>query len=393
VLARHLAVVILIAATILLVLAMYDVPITGLLATSAVGSAIIGLALQDVLGNVIAGVALQAEHPFKVGDWVNLGEHMGRVIEMNWRATRILTLDGHHVVLPNSTVARGEIKNYHQPKPVEARHLIVGVEYGVPPAKVKSVLLEAALGAEGVVSRPEPKIWLIKYGDFSITYEIKFWLERFADHRDIEDAVMTRVWYLLKRNQIVIPFPIRNIFHHRDVRPFRKDVLEPGVEAIYCILRGVPILRPLAKDDLHALAGRLGVSIYTAGEVLVRQGQPGDSFLIIDSGRVAVRVGDSQVAVLRAGDYFGEMSLLTGQPRSATVVAMEDTRVMVIDRECFESVLKANPEIAEKLSEELERIEAENLARLQEQGVVDPKAEPTSAHSLLGRLKRLFGLG
>ncbi|KPJ55254.1 MAG: hypothetical protein AMS16_04320 [Planctomycetes bacterium DG_58] len=392
VIARHIAIVILLAVAIVMVLGAFEVPITPLLATSAIGTAIIGLALQDVLGNVIAGVALQAERPFAVGDWVEIGEIMGRVVEMNWRATKLATLDDDYVILPNSTVARNRIRNFAAPRLNEARHLYVGVEYGQPPGKVKSVLMEAVQGADGVLSRPTPKVWVVEYGDFAIKYEIKFWLDRFADHQIIQDNVMTRIWYLFRRNDITIPFPIRNVFHYRLRQGFVADVLQPGSDEVTAILQSVQRLQPLSREELSALSYRLTVALYTADEVLVREDEPGASFLIIASGKVSVRVDGAEVATLTDRDHFGEMSLLTGEPRNATVVALAETRVLIIDRDCFESIIKANPAVADALSKELERIHAENLAKLQAKGVADPGAKPQTAGTLLKLVRRFFGL-
>ena len=363
-----------------------------LLATSAIGTAIIGLALQDVLGNVIAGVALQAEKPFKVGDWVEIGDVMGEVVEMNWRATKLATLDYDYMIIPNSMVARDRIRNFAAPTLSEARHLHVGVEYGQPPGKVRSVLMEAIQGAEGVLPTPVPEVWVVKYGDFAITYEIKFWLDRFREHPEIQDNVMTRIWYYFKRNGITIPFPIRNVFHYRLTQGFVQDVLQPGSPEVIGILRDVQLLQPLNEEELSALSNRLRAALFTAGETLVRQSEPGASFMIIVSGKVSVRVDDSEVATLSDRNHFGEMSLLTGEPRSATVVALVDTRVLIIDRDCFESTLKANPAVVNALSKELERIQAENLATLQARGVADPDAKPRTAGVLLSLVKRFFGL-
>ena len=392
VLARHLTVAILVAGTIVLVLSLFGVEITPLLATSAIGTAIIGLALQDVLGNVIAGVALQAEQPFKVGDWVHIGDAMGRVVEMNWRATRLATMEGDHVILPNSTVARDKIRNYQEPVPAEARYLTVGVEYAAAPGEVKRVLAEAIDGADGVLKRPAPKVRLIKYGDFSITYEMKFWIDRFGEHPDIQDNVMTRVWYLFRRNRITIPFPIRNVFHHRPPETTPRPTLRPGSEEVMAILRGVTLFEPLSDEQLTDLSNRLEVGLYTTGEALVRQDQPGDSFFVIASGHVSVRVNDVEVARLNDRDYFGEMSLMTGQPRNATVVALIDTCVLIISRDCFHTVLEANPTIVERLTAALERINAERTKRQQEQGIAEAAGKAMPGRSLLRHVRHFFGL-
>jgi len=392
VIVRHIAIVLILAVAVIMVLSASGVEVGPLLATSAIGTAIIGLALQDVLGNVVAGVALQAERPFKVGDWVQVGEIMGEVVEMNWRATKLATLDDDYVILPNSTVARDRIRNFAAPRLTEARHLKVGVEYGQPPGKVKAVLMQAVRGAEGVLARPVPEVWVVEYGDFAIKYEIKFWLDRFRQHPEIEDRVMTRIWYFFKRNGITIPFPIRNVFHYRMTQGFVQDTVQPGSPEVTAILKGMPLLQPLNEEELNSLSNRLQVALYTAGETLVRQSEPGDSFMIIAGGRVSVRVNDTEVTTLTDHDHFGEMSVMTGEPRSATIVALTDTRVLILDRECFESVLKANPAVVDALSKELERIHAENLSRLQASGVADPKAKPRTAGTLLGLVKRFFGL-
>ena len=281
VIVRHIAIAILLAVTILTVLSESGWEIGPLLATSAIGTAIIGLALQDVLGNVIAGVALQAEKPFKVGDWVEIGDVMGEVVEMNWRATKLATLDYDYMIIPNSMVARDRIRNFAAPTLSEARHLHVGVEYGQPPGKVRSVLMEAIQGAEGVLPTPVPEVWVVKYGDFAITYEIKFWLDRFREHPEIQDNVMTRIWYYFKRNGITIPFPIRNVFHYRLTQGFVQDVLQPGSPEVIGILRDVQLLQPLNEEELSALSNRLRAALFTAGETLVRQSEPGASFMII----------------------------------------------------------------------------------------------------------------
>jgi small-conductance mechanosensitive channel len=202
---------------------------------------------------------------FRVGDWVRIGDLEGRVIEMNWRATRLATLDDDHLILPNSAVARERIRNFNAPTAVEARRVRVGVEYGVAPAAVKSVLIQAARDAYGVLERPAPKVRLITYGDSAITYEIKFWIDRFEERDDIEDGVMTRVWYLLRRNEITIPFPIRDVYQHNVVPAAPRRGLCPGSKEVTDILRGVELLQPLDEHVLSGLSSRLRVALYAAG--------------------------------------------------------------------------------------------------------------------------------
>jgi small-conductance mechanosensitive channel/CRP-like cAMP-binding protein len=391
-LARHLVIILLIAGTIIVVLSAYGVEITGLVATSAVASAVIGLALQDTLGNLIAGIALQSERSFKSGDWIRVGDLDGRVIEMTWRTTRLSTLDDDLVIVPNSMLARERIRNFQVPTTVQARRLSVGVEYGAPPARVKAVLAEAAAGAECVLADPAPRVRLISFGDFAVTYEIKYWIDRYAEREDIADRVMTRVWYLLRRHRISIPFPIRDVHMHPAAEHETHALLRPHSDEVRALLRSVELLRPLSDDEVAEVADSLDVELYTAGEELVRQGEPGDSFFFIAEGHVSVRIDGLEVAKLGPRDYFGEMSLLTGEPRGATVVALVDTQVLAVDRACFETVLRANPAVAEALAKTLERLSAENVAKLQARGVA-VEAAPKSAGFILDLVRKLFRLG
>ncbi len=173
---RALAFIVVILLTLSLVL---QVQLSSVVISSTVLSAVIGLALQDLLKNVIAGIALQTERPFDVGHWVEINKQTGRVVEMSWRATRVITVDGNYVIYPNSSLAQAELINYTLGSPIQAMHVQVGVGYSHAPNLVKRVLMEAALASPDVCRDPRPSIKLIQYGDYSVTYDIKFWLHNY----------------------------------------------------------------------------------------------------------------------------------------------------------------------------------------------------------------------
>ena len=375
-----------------------NIDLSPIIFTSAAVTLILGLALQDLLSNLFAGFTLHMERPFKIGDWVLAGSQVGEVVNVTWRATRIKTLDGDYVIIPNSTISKDEIINYYAPSRIHARHIKVGVSYDAPPNKVKDVMVNAALSSKRVLPDPAPEVWLVDFGDFSITYELKFWIDNYRLYNQIEDDVHTRIWYAFRRNGIHIPFPIRNIYMRSIPKGEQERAREREIAEKVAAMRPVEILRPLSDEELVTLASKVHTHFYGRGEVLVRQGDGGDSFFIVTDGRVAVSVEDTRgrsavVAHLEGGDFFGEGSLLTGEPRSATVTAAEDTRIILIDKPSFSHILTQNPSIAESLSKILEsrlRELAEKKAAAEEVAGKAIDVEPFTV--ILKKIRRFFGV-
>lgn len=322
-----------------------------LLGASAVFSIIIGLAVQDSVGNLFAGLFLQIDRPLKVGDWVLVSGIEGRVAEINWRSTRLVTRTNDSVSIPNNTISRAEIKNFTQPTTLHRVDKKVGVSYAAQPNKVKRVLGEAMREVDGVLSVPPPEAFLVEYGDFAVEYQLRYWIDDYGRLQSIGDEVMTAVWYQLRRHAISIPFPIRDVYLHR-ARP-QDGVVQAEKVAL---LRKVDFLAPVPEAELLLLAEDLTLRLYAAGEPICAQGEAGNTFYVVWSGRVAVRARagagpEVDVAELERGSYFGEMSLLTGEPRSATVVAREDTELLELGRASFGQLLSSSPSIAESMSQ------------------------------------------
>lgn len=389
-----LAVVILFA----LLKVMLKVDVTPVFFTSAAVTLVVGLALQDLLSNLFAGITLNMERPFQIGDWVMAGSQIGEVANVTWRATRIRTMDGDYVVIPNSKISKEEIINYHAPTRVHARHLSVGVSYDAPPNRVKDVVVDAALETKGVLSSPSPLVRLVDFGDFAITYEVKFWIDDYKSHKEIEDEVQTRIWYAFRRNGIQIPFPIRNVYMRSISTEEEETKRDMMVAERVAAMKPVEILKPLTKEELWRLASKVKTECYGKGEVLARQGDSGDSFLIIKGGKVQVLVRDgrgrsSVVSHLETGDFFGEGSLLTGEPRSATVTAVEDTEVIVIDKSNFADILTRKPSICTELSKILEgRLRELVKTRAALEKVPEEEIKVESCSVILKKIKNFFGI-
>lgn len=375
---------------------LYAVNLTGFLVTSTVLSAILGLSLQDVLASLMAGIALQIEGSVSPREWVKVGDKEGEVVQTSWRTITLKTRDGHHVVLPNAKVAREDLVNYSRPGPLERLRASVGVSYAHPPGEVKAVLTAAAAGAEGVSASPPPEAIVTAFGESAIEYELRFFTLDFERAHQTRDAVLSRVWYALKRAGMEIPFPRREVALRRVSDALGAERAEALRRESFAVLRSVATFHPLTDEQVRVLARTARLERYTAGEVLVRQGAEGRSLFVIRSGEVRVDRTDPdgarrELARLGPGRFFGETSLLTGEPRSASVVALSELEVVVVDKEAFGAVILADPRLVRDLSLELERRAAEE-ARLSAEPDRGAAAAAAGSGSFFTRIQRFFGV-
>ena len=361
--------------------------VTGLFTTAGVLSIVLGLALQDTLGNFFAGLALQTERPYQVKDWVSFADFEGTIEDVSWRSTQLRTRNNDIVTVPNSSLAKETFVNHSRPSRISGRLVDIGVAYRHPPAEVKRVLLAACGEVPEILATPRPLVRLKSFNDFSISYEVKFWIKEYDKVPDIEEAFRTVVWYALRRHEIEIPFPIQ--YEYQIVPPTKEEEREEAFARILERLRGVDFLSPLSDEELRTLAKRAKLHAYHANETICRQDDEGDSFFLLDEGRVAVSIARNgrreEVARLEPPAFFGEMALCTGQRRTATVQALDQVRLLVIDRETFRDVIYANPELANGISEILARRQMElERKRLN----LEQPMRPEEMSTLQSRIKR-----
>jgi small-conductance mechanosensitive channel/CRP-like cAMP-binding protein len=346
----------------------YGYSIEGVVFGSTVVVGIIGFAMQDLLGNIIAGIALEIGKPFKTGDWLKIDNQHAEVIEVNWRSTRLRTNDDIYLDIPNKAIVGSTITNLTYPTRQHAIRLTVGFDYATPPNFIKDVMARAAAAVPGVLTTPNPKVFLKEFGDSAVIYEIKFWLEDESIFNDIVDGIRTNVWYTAERHGIRIPFPIRTVQIQRTA-PSIKDAMSV---ARACV-RKQPFLQLLNEAQLDKLLSHARFQRFGRREKVIVQNAAADSMFIILNGEAHVHVQangtDNLVATLRTGDYCGEMSLLTGAPRSATVVASTDCETLEIGKEIFAEILQENEALVEKLSELLAQ------RRMETEGVVASNME------------------
>jgi small-conductance mechanosensitive channel/CRP-like cAMP-binding protein len=328
----------------------YGQSLRGLLLAPGIAAVVIGLAMQDLVGNIIAGLELQAGKSFAHGDWLIIDNQHAEVIEVNWRSTRLRTLDDILIEVPNREIVRQTLVNLNRPQRRHALRIGFTLDYATPPTRAKDVLHHAVANTKGISPDPKPRVFLKNFADSGVEYEIKFWLDDHSTYLDVCDAVRTNVWYGLRRHGIPIPFPTRTVHLERPARDKQQEVQA----AARIILRQLPLFRTLNDEQLDALLPRGRVEHFGRGETFIQQGDNGDSMFILVEGEASVLVerngAQRPVAHLRAGDCFGEMSLLTGERRSATVTAKTDCEVVEIGKPVLANSLKQNPKLLEQIS-------------------------------------------
>jgi small-conductance mechanosensitive channel/CRP-like cAMP-binding protein len=317
------------------------------LTTSAVGAVVIGFALQDTLGNMFAGLAIQVEKPFHVGDWVGVGEREGQVSEVTWRATKLRTKPGNLVVLPNALVSKEAIINYSQPTVATRLEVTVGVSYGVPPNQVKAALLEAVGNVSMALSAPPPDALIADFAPSAVVYRARFWINDYSRDDVARDQMRSAIYYSLRRHGYEIPLPMQVEIPRLE----ESELASERIDRLGGTLQSIPLFAPLSLEQRNELAARAVERIYGEGERIVRQGDAGRSMFVIRRGRVKViEASGAELAVIETGGYFGEMSMLTGQLRSAAVEALEECELLELTSDSLREVALSNPEVVQRIS-------------------------------------------
>lgn len=364
----------------------YD--ITGLIATSAVLSVVIGLALQDTLGNFFAGTSLHIEQPFKIKDSIKFRDNTGEVEAVSWRTTTIRTNNDTLLIFPNGVLARDAMEVF--PYNRLHRHSVgFPAPYSISPQTVITIVRNAAHCLPDVSYEIEPVVRITGFGDSSINYEVLYWTKDYMKVADTSAKLRERIWYAFYRDNISMPFPTRHVLVER-LKPECRSALDADYRVV---IEGIDIFEPLTPTAREDLVCSSESRVYAPGEFMVRCGEDGDSMFIIGRGKVEVRVpsnGESTtVAVLETGSFFGEMSLFSGEPRSADVVAIEEVAVLEIRKSSVRRLLIENTNLAEAFSKKV----TERHASLKDYASSIQRVEPNvEQERLLQRIKRFFNL-
>lgn len=343
----------------------------------------IGHLMQEALGNIVAGFTLQVTRLYKPGDWLRIGAHEGQVEATDWRALTLRTGDGARVVVPMTQLSKVEVVNLSVAASERAETIDVLVSYAVPPEQVERALLESLADVPGISADPAPATQVLGFEPAGVRYRLTVWLIDYHQRAAVLSAVHRAVWYHFRRADIAFVPPVTAPAARSDT-----GVCDTGDRA--CLLRQVAFLSALTTTQIEQLAGRLSLQLFARGETICHQGEPGQTFYIIARGAARVTATDEAgqvifTQVLNAGNFFGEFSLLTGEPRTATVAVEEETELLVVDKEDMRATLAANPQLAEHISGVL----AERRHELQQHRERMPVAAgPAPAPETVDSLKR-----
>ena len=371
--------------------------LVSLVTTSAVLTAVIGLALQQPIANMFAGLSLQLDRTVVIGDWIKIDDRVGRIERISFRASTITTHDGDMLTFPNAYFMQQAVLNYSRPTERHRMSCAVGFAYKHPPNDVKRVIEEAVRGCEGVLETPAPLVVVRSFGDSAINYAVLYWIDNFSQEWLIESAVRTRIWYAAQRANLEIPFPIRTVQMTQITEESTRADADRDHDRRRRALAKTDLFAKLSDDDLDLIARGMRSRLFARGEVIVRQGEPGDSLFLIADGDIGVVLSvdgaERQVAQLNAGDIFGEQSLITGEARTATCIAVKDAHVHEVDHALFRSLLEAKPTLAEGFSAILsDRQHALEQERDGLSAEAASQRRDETKQRLLGRIRSYFRL-
>jgi len=385
-------------------LSIIKVDVTGIVATSAVLTAVIGLSFQDTLGNMMGGMALQMERAIAVGDWIRIDEREGLVKEIRWRHTSIETRNWDTVIIPNSVLMKSQVLvlGRRSGSPRQHRQWVhFNVDFRYSPTDVIEAV-QSALRAEpipNIARTPQPDCILLDFKESYAHYAVRYWLTDLAADDPTNSVVRTRIYFALRRVDIPFSIPAHSIFvTEEDANRQQRKSAQELTDRSEALSR-LELFATLTDEERRELAAGLKYAPFVRGEAMTRQGAEAHWLYLISKGDAEVRVtvdgskASERVATLTDGDFFGEMGLMTGAPRSATVIALTDIECYRLDKETFRATLKSRPEIAEDISSILARRRVELEAT--REGLTDEtKKRRMRAHQsdLLQRIQNFFTL-
>ncbi len=395
---------------VLIVAGLRDVGVdpTSILATSAVVTAILALSLQATLGNIIGGVALQLDRSVRVGDWLQLDNGtQGRVREIRWRHTVIETRDWNTIIVPNSSLLAANIVilGKREDKPRQTRIWVYfNIDFRYRPTQVIQTVeeaLRAPPAMPGVAQDPPPNCVCLDFANDAresyCLYAVRFWLTDLNQDDPTSSLVRQRLYAALRRASIPLAIPAAQIFIDQDEPERRERKRRRELDERLATLDSVEFLRVLNQDELEHVASALQPAPFSPGETIAHQGAEAHWLYILSEGEAEVRIAagdfDRHVAHLKAPTFFGEMGLMTGDKRRATVIATTPVHCYKLHRDDFKQILTQRPAVAEEISTILATREFELQAVREDLDSVNREQRVGDASTkLLSRIRDFFGL-
>ncbi len=345
----------------------------------------IAFALQEPLSNLVSGFLLLADRPFQVGDWCQIDGKWLLVQQTGWRTTRFESYaEGANVVMPNGALGKAEIVNYGQKGSLHVMRHMIHFSHDDPPNVVKQVMMGVLQSIDEILEHPPPEVMTYTYEENAIVYRMSFYLD-FWDWAPVRDQVYTQLYYAIRGHGLTLARPLA----------FRGGIeaLKPqkSVQQIADTLRASSLFASLPAEAIDGLVAVTSAHDYAENEHIVRQGRPDDGFYVIVTGEVSVTMqvgaGSTQhIAYHTAGDFFGEMALLSNEPSPIGVVAATDVRVLIIDGHAITQLIDQSPQFALEMNFFIEKRQT-HLSTIS--GVETERRNQTARHDWINMIKKL----
>jgi CRP-like cAMP-binding protein len=379
--------------------------LSSIVATSAMITAVVAFAMQDTLGNILGGLALQLDNSVQIGDWIKVDDISGRVVDIRWRSTLVETRNWETVVFPNSQLMKNKfiVLGRRSDQPVQLRRWVwfnVGLMH--PPSQVIKLVEEVIqqTDLENVAKTPMPNCLLMEMeAKGYLRYAVRYWLTDLARDDPTDSVIRRHIMTALQRANIRLAIEERNVMNTKENEKHDEAMHQREVLLRIKTLRKVELFSSLTDTELKALAERLRYSPFSKGNIITRQGDERSHWLyIVIQGEAEVYLelpngGRRTVRELGKGSFFGEMGLMTGAPRSASVIAKSDVECYRLDKEVFEEILQARPGIVEEITHILLSRKAELDSALHDIDLQAVQKDMSEQHSeILSTIKRFFSL-
>lgn len=336
------------AALTYLLAVVWKIDVTKILGTLGIGSLVIALALQDTLSNLVSGFLLIIEGPFKVGDWIKVGDIEGEVVEINWRAVRIKTLDRDIVAIPNGNLGKEKIINYVLGDPLHAVRIRLPLSAGDHPDHVRQTLSGVAVSIDGILAEPFPMVLPIEFNKGTVVYEVRFFITDYKRTETLTGEFLSRAHYAIRRGGLVYPVPDAI----EEVSPLREGSATAIPSRLGEAMQAQPLFSHLERTAIDSLAAHARIELFGEGEPVVKSGEADEAFFLVLGGRIGLtNAAGRPVGVLGEGDFLGEMVLLPGEKSLVTGTVQRTATLVRIEAAAINALVQKLPRFALEISQ------------------------------------------
>lgn len=380
----------------------FNKPLTGIWATSGVMALVLGFALRNMILDLFTGLAVNIERPYQIGDWIEINmdnpekKIYGEVIDINWRATRLKNEEERVIIVSNSLLNNYVITNYTHPGRKVRFETSLHLDHSVPVGRAKRIIKSAAkkvLKEQGFFTEPEPSVVITEVNEFGIQYTTRYYIYPWKGvvPTNARDKINSSILEALEFSGLKPAFPKNELYLARLGEKYHEN---DSMSQRLNILRKVSLFNPLTNAELAELSDNILSRNYAEGDIVIKKGDEGDSMFILSEGLLDVSLDPGngsfqKVAEIHPGEFFGEMSLLTGEPRSATVTAATHALAYEIKKEHIEKLFRDKPLLMENVSYVVAERQAQNEMKL-ESMIKQQEAIDNLANGLLNKIRLFF---